>query len=111
MDINWNILKLECKTLENGLTNIVFKIHWTYKLSTIVNEQEYSSSKSLVTELSSPDPNNFTLYESLTKEQVIGWIEREVGVTSMESLYNELESNINQQINPVVLVLNPPFEN
>lgn len=111
MNIEWEILKLECKVLEDGLSNVVFKVHWTYKLSTIINEIKYLCSKSLVTELSSPNPNNFIPYESLTKEQVITWIENEIGIVGMQSLYTELESNITQQITPVIVALNPPFKN
>lgn len=111
MDINWTILSLECKTSENGLTNVVHKIHWKCIATEISNEITYSSEISGPLEIGSPDPNNFTAYDSLTKEQVITWVTDTFGVKGTQEIYDFLQNNINEQINPTIVVLNPPFEN
>jgi hypothetical protein len=73
MDINWNILNLECKTSENGLSKVVSRIQWSCIATTTHEEKEYTTEIHGPVELSSPDPNNFVAYESLTKEQVKGY--------------------------------------
>jgi hypothetical protein len=111
MEINWNILKLECKTSENGLYNVVYRIHWKCIASQTSNEITYSSEISRPITISSPDPDNFTVYESLTKEQIVSWIKNTLGTQGTQEVYNYLQNSINEQINPTIVYLEPPFEN
>lgn len=109
MNKEWNILKLECKTSENGLTNIVQRIQWNYKVTETVNGQEYSSEISGPLDLPSPSQENFTPFESLTNDQVVLWIESTMGIDQVNYLNNLLLNNINEQVSPTVVYLDPPF--
>jgi len=111
MDINWTILSLECKTNENGLTNVVYKVYWKCIATLIDRETEYTAEMHGPLVISPPDPNNFIPYESLTKEQVVTWVKDEFGVEKTQEIYDFLQNNINEQINPTTVVLAPPFEN
>jgi hypothetical protein len=53
-----------------------------------------------------PDPENFTPYDQLTEEQVVGWLEAELDVPAMTA---SLQENIDLQINPVVVTLPPAW--
>jgi len=111
MNIDWIILGLECKTNENGLSNVVYKIHWKCIASQTLNEITYSSEICRPITISSPDPGNFTIYESLTKEQIVSWITGALGTQGTQEVYNYLQNNLNEQINPTIVYLEPPFEN
>jgi hypothetical protein len=111
MDMNWTILRLECKTLENGLSNVVYKIHWKCIATETINNITYTSEMQGPLEISSPNPNDFTPYESLTKEQIISWVTDTLGTQGTQEVYDYLQNNINEQINPTVVILDPPFNN
>lgn len=110
MTIEWNILKMECKISENGLSNIVHKVHWECVITEFTNNQTYYSGASATTTLSSPDPDNFILYESLTEEQVVVWLLDAIGDSSVQELYNDLIKKLNEQITPTIVSLALPWE-
>ena len=110
MTVDWNIEKLECKVLENGLTNVVSKIQCICKVTDIINNKSYVSSKRILLSISPPNLPNFTEFEELTKSQVVGWIEDTLG-EDLTSLTTELSDKNNLQANPIVITLNPPFNN
>ena len=97
----WSISKLDCAPSENGLTNIVKIIHWTL---TGVDENGISSSMSNSYPLSTPSPESFTDYSTLTQETVIGWLESNLDVGYIKSrLSNEISSQYNPPITPLPL--------
>ena len=51
---------------------------------------------------------DFIPYEDLTKDQVCGWLESTLDVDAMEE---SLDKQLELLINPVNVVLPPPFEN
>lgn len=86
------IENLECIKQQDGLSNVVIRASW--RLFGTVNEFTDSIyGEEFFTE---PDPNNFTLLENLTKEQILGWMN--LDVPKLESL---LASQIEQKTNSV----------
>jgi hypothetical protein len=110
MNINWKILQLECKTSENGLTNVVYKVHWKCIAMETINEIQYISEMQGPLNIQSPDPSNFTPYESLTEEQVITWVQDTFGDIYTQEIYDSLQEDLNEQISPTKLYLTPPWE-
>jgi len=101
----WSISQLDCVPAENGLTNIVKVIHWGL---TGVDENGISASMSNSYPLSSPSPEGFADYSTLTKETVISWLENNLDVGYIKSrLLNEIAS----QYNPPITSLPLPWEN
>jgi hypothetical protein len=110
MNIEWNILKIECKISENNLSNVVYKVHWECVITEFVNNQTYYSGVSASTNLSSPDPDNFILYESLTEEQVVVWLLDSIGDPAVQELYVDLIKSLNEQITPTIVSLALPWK-
>jgi len=111
MNIDWIILGLECKTNENGLSNVVYKIHWKCIASQTLDGITYLSEINRPITISSPNPDDFIAYEFLTKEQIVSWIMGALGTQGTQEMYNYLQNNLNEQINPTIVYLEPPFEN
>ena len=92
----WSISKLDCAPAENGLTDVVKIIHWSL---TGQDENGVSSSMSNSYPLSSPSPEAFTDYSTLTKETVISWLESNLDVGYLQTyLANEIASKYNPPI-------------
>jgi hypothetical protein len=97
----WSISKLDCAPAENGLTNIIKVIHWGL---TGVDENGISSSMSNSYPLSTPSPEGFADYSTLTQETVIGWLESNLDVGYIKSrLSNEIASQYNPPITSLPL--------
>ena len=97
----WSISKLDCAPAENGLTNIVKVIHWGL---TGVDENGISASMSNSYPLSTPSPEAFTDYSTLTRETVISWLESNLDVGYIKSrLSNEIASQYNPPITSLPL--------
>lgn len=88
----WNIAQLE-RHLSDGA---VYTAHWT------VNLQDQGESAGCYGSigLSDPDPANFTPYEQLTQEQVIGWVKDKLGEEQVVSIEAALATQIEQKLHP-----------
>ena len=92
----WSILQLDCAPSENELTNVVKVIHWAL---TGTDENGVSASMSNSYPLSSPSPEGFADYSTLTEETVIGWLENSLDVGYIRTkLANEIVSQYNPPI-------------
>ena len=99
----WSISKLDCAPAENGLTNIVKVIHWGF---TGIDENGVSASMSNSYPLSTPSPEAFTDYSTLTQETVISWLESNLDVGYIKS---KLSNEITSQYNPPITSLPLPW--
>ena len=99
----WSISKLDCAPAENGLTNIVKVIHWGL---TGVDENGVSASMSNSYPLSTPSPEAFTDYSTLTEANVISWLESNLDVGYIKSI---LSNEISSQYNPPITSLPLPW--
>ena len=88
---NWTISALDCKVDEDNLKDVVYTVHWRYR----------ATDENGITE-------DFTPYDELTKEQVVGWLEASMDVPAMDL---SLDEQIYLLINPIDVTLPPPFEN
>jgi len=99
----WSISKLDCAPSENGLTDVVKIIHWSL---TGQDENGISASMSNSYPLSSPSPEGFADYSTLTQETVIGWLESNLDVGYIKSI---LSNEITSQYNPPITSLPLPW--
>ena len=109
MKKEWIIDKLECKTYDNGLTNVVQKIFWIYKFTETINGENFSSELSGQSELPNPNSTSFTQFEELTKEQVEGWVVTTIDPEYFQVVEEALYKNINELVSPSIVKLDPPF--
>ena len=102
---DWIISALECKVKEGDMTDVVYTVHWRYNAT---NENGITVDTYGAQVVGSPDPADFTPYDQLTKDQVVGWLTAVIDVPAMQI---GLDEQINSIVNPIDVTLPPPFEN
>lgn len=99
----WDVVKLEAYPEKDGLSNVVFTVHWTLKGT----DGEYTGSVYGSVGVSLDVDNVYTPYNELTLTQVVGWVKDALG----EEQVFEYEANVANQIenkkNPPVIT--PPL--
>lgn len=108
MEFNWKISALECIIKDGVMSNVVQTVHWRYNARETENEEVYFAEMYGACPVGEPTPEDFTDYNKLTKEQVVGWLEETLDVTTMQE---NLTKQIELQINPIDVTLPPPFAN
>ena len=101
MEYIWSIYLLDCLPHEEGYDKVVKTIHWGYTC----NASGYTSYSYGTVSLPAP-VEAFTPFDELTEDKVITWLTQNL---SMESLQNSLIRQIEDQINPPILNLSPPW--
>ena len=97
INYSWVISQMEVKNSEGSLTDVVFVVHWRYQATEVDGDKTYFAETYSSTNLSAPDPADFTPYADLTKAQVEGWLE---AVLPLQAMKDSLASQIEQQKNP-----------
>lgn len=108
MITNWVISAMDCKVQEGDMSDVVITVHWRFQGNETSNGKNYFAESYGATTVGMPDPQTFTPFDQLTQEQVVGWLEQELDVTTMTAT---LQENINLQINPTNVTLTPPWIN
>ena len=102
---NWIIEALDCKVNEGNLQDVVYNVHWRY---TATNKNGITTETYGAQAVLPPSGEDFTPYNELTKEQVVGWLEAIIDVPTMNLM---LDNQLNLIINPVDVTLPLPFKN
>lgn len=89
MEFNWNIVQMDRLTSDG----FVVTVHYTVNAV----DGEFTAS-TYGTVGYTQEEGNFTPYESLTKEQVIGWVKDSLGEETVQA---SLTAQIESQKNPV----------
>ncbi len=89
MEFNWDVVQMDRKTSDG----FVVTVHYT--VSAV--DGEFTAS-TYGTVGYTQEEGNFTPYDSLTKEQVIGWVKDSLGEETVQAA---LTSQIDAQKNPV----------
>ena len=102
MNYTWKLTSLKRKNTSE-LNNVVVQTHWK-KTGTDEDGNTGEFSGATPFDLSTVDPTNFTSYEDLTEEDVLGWIQSVV-VGDYERHVNEkIAEQIEAIVSPVVSV-------
>ena len=91
-----------------GLTDVICVIHYRYQAEQVENDKTYFAEVYGTLSVPSPDPADFVPYDQVTYEMVCSWLENGLDT---ESLNENLDSQIEDQINPKVISLPLPFSN
>lgn len=98
--ITWSVTQMDCYPQLESETDVVFSVHWTCAGA----DGAYSSSVYSTCQVPTPT-GDFTPYDQLTQEQVLGWIwENGVDKAATEAA---VASQIEAQKNPPVV--SPPL--
>jgi len=101
---NWNVTALYTETIAGEQNYVVIA---NYEV--VGTDGTYSASLSNIVRFSTENVDNFTPYEDLTNEIVIGWIQAELGVDGVSNLEACIQGQIDSQINPPVVPQNTPL--
>ena len=101
---NWNVTALYTETIAGEQNYVVIA---NYEVVGV--DGTYSASLSNIARFSTDNVDNFTPYEDLTNEIVIGWIQAELGVDGVSNLEACIQGQIDSQINPPVVPQNTPL--
>jgi hypothetical protein len=82
--------------------------HWNRNAKETINGVEYFASVYGAQSFSKDDVTNFIPYEDLTYDIVCGWLDLTINV---EALDLNLDAQIENQVNPPIVVLPLPFTN
>jgi hypothetical protein len=104
----WIINQMECVPQDGDLTDFVVSISWNRNAKEIVNENEYFATIYGSQTFSKDNVTNFIPYEELTYEIVCGWLD---GSMDVEAIDLKLDQQIENQVNPPIVVLPLPFVN
>lgn len=104
----WYINQLECLPKDGDLQDFVVVCHWNRNAKETINEVEYQASVYGSQSFSKDDVANFIPYEELTYEIVCGWLDGSIDVAALDL---NLDQQIENQVNPPIIVLPLPFQN
>lgn len=107
INYNWVISSMDeyPKTPDN-LTDVVFTVHYRRNATSEVDGKTYFADTYSTVSLPAPSPEDFTPYEDLTEETVIGWLEAALNVEAIDA---SLAQQIENQINPPIVSLPLPW--
>ena len=114
----WIINALDCRVKEGTLENVVNVVHWTLNAF----NDKYTTSTYSATGMPEPSDTDFTLYNDLTKGQVVGWVESILNVvpdpindesqlSQLEQIKIRLNEDLLLQAHPVEVTPPLPFAN
>ena len=111
----WIISSMDCvikETVEGQeLQNVVNMVHWRRAASegTEGEENYYYADVYGAMPLTSPDPNDFVLYENLTEADVEVWLNENLTDPTPSEIDAQLAANIELQKNPIEETLPLPW--
>lgn len=104
INYTWTFSAFDCKVDENGLNKVVTTVHWRYRGT---DEDGITAETYGAQSVGEPNPDAFTPYPNLSKEQVIGWMESQM---DMETINENIASQITLIKNPVQVTLTAPWD-
>lgn len=104
----WYINEMQSLPKDGDLDNFVINVHWSRLAKETINDKEYFASVYGSQSFSKDDVTNFIPYEDLTYEIVCGWLDSSIDT---EALDLNLDAQIENQVNPPIVVLPLPFTN
>ena len=100
---NWKINALDAKVSVGDDEDVVYTVHWSLIATSEDGEHTVSNIGTHGVEY---DADNFTAYEDLTEEIVIGWLEDGLDVDAMKA---NLDAQIEKLITPQEITYANPF--
>jgi len=104
----WFINQMESLPSDQELKDFVITVHYNRNAKETINDKEYYASVYGSQSFSKDDVTNFIPYEDLTYEIVCSWLDSTLDV---EALDLNLDAQIENQVNPPIVVLPLPFSN
>ena len=107
MTTTWNVVSMDCYPEKDGLTDVVFTVHWN--LTAVDGDYTGYSYGSVGVTLD--EGGIYTPYAELTQDQVVGWVKDSLGAEQVASLEANVAAQIENQKNPPVVTPALPWAN
>lgn len=104
IETKWLISVLDTAPSEDGLSDVVKRVHWRYEGT----EEGYFADIYGVLSCETPSETDFTAYEDLTYQQVCEWL---IAGLNVEAMDLNLATQIEHLKNPPIVNLPLPFNN
>ena len=104
VNFEWDVSDCEVYPSKSGKSNVVHKVHYELKgvddTNTDSDGKNYFAVSRGRVYLNTSDLSNFIPWAELTPAIVQGWVEDNMGSENVSQIKNDIESNINEKINP-----------
>jgi hypothetical protein len=104
---NWLISQMVEVPQSEGLQDVVIQITWARDITTIIDDKQYYARVTGMYSCPPPSGTDFTPYDELTFDQVVGWLEAGMDVAVIDE---NLDVQIENQVNPPSVTLPLPWE-
>jgi hypothetical protein len=104
----WQINQLDTKPKEGELLDVVVCVHWVRTATKYVGAEPIVVSVYGTMACQTPSETDFTAYPDLTYDQVCSWLDAGLDVPALDL---NLDAQIENQVNPPIVVLPLPFQN
>ena len=100
MTYTWNNKTVDTYPSLEGNSDVIFNVHWR-----LTGEDENGNVGSAygTISLDTSDLSNFTAFDSITQEQVNGWVEDNMGAEEVQAKKDSIDAQIAEQVNPTVV--------
>ena len=106
INYNWNFNPLEAYPTSSGEDNVVFLVHWQLYGSTGSYQSSVIGTQTIQTYETS---STFIPFNELTYDTVYNWMTASMGTASMQAYEANVAQQIENQINPPILVEQAPW--
>ena len=107
--ITWKVGTMECYPTYQQEKDVVFTVHWDCLGSETVSGSTYNGRVYGATGVTYHSGSDFTPYNQLTQDQVLNWVWESLGTDQKTNYENSVQTQINNQINPPVVILPLPW--
>jgi hypothetical protein len=104
---DWNFNPLESYPTSSGQTDVVFLVHWQVNATT----GSYTARSIGVQPVQYTSESVFIPFNELTKDIVYGWVTSSIGEGGYNNITASLIQQIENQINPPVIIQQAPWLN
>lgn len=106
IEYKWSITSMSCYPQYEGETDVVVSATWNCIGKQMIDGKAFTSSQIGGTNFKLGELSNFTPYQDLTEEQVLGWC-FESNPTLKDNTEKAVLDNIETQVNPPIVY--PPL--
>lgn len=100
---NWDVNTVDVYPTEEGQTDVIYNVHWILNATDTEVDAKgvpYTAYVYGTQNLDTSDLSGFIDFDSVTAAEVQGWVESAMGEEQVQSLKDNLDSNIAGRINP-----------
>jgi len=104
----WDVNTVDVYPTDEGHSDVIYNVHWRLNATDTQVDAEgnpYTASVYGTQVLDTSDLSNFTDFDNVTSSQVQGWVESAMGAEEVQSLKDNLDANIAEQINPTSVTM------